>query len=541
MIQPGSAEAADTAPLIGRNDLHRPQADVGSVAPRDDSFPSQWYWTAVVVVVLAGLALRIPTFTDGWNGVHNAWGGAFYSTIARNFLRYGFGATHFAPVTNTGVVDPSHFEIYYHHPVLTMWLTSVSFRIFGVQEWSARLAPLLFSLATMGLVVVMAREVFGRATALLALFFLAVVPVDVYYATHLDPYGSMAIFFTALTVEAYRRWSLTGRERHYALCAAAIVLGCMTSWFTYLVLPAIVAHGWLAQRSRWPTGMRLRLLALPAFAVLVFGFFMIHRQVAMAGARPELFAPLSERLLLRTVNLPLDRVEIATTYLRHIWWLYTPPFVLLTAAWVALSIWTFRRWKRDVGQWCVPILLSFGILYALVFPGHLPAHDYFVRTYAPGVAIACAIVVTRGAALLTSRLARIAFVAGVVVLTAAFAVENVRTLRAADGTTNGVVLRGFGEAVAALTAPRDPVFTPIRDDRVLSYYVDRPITFDLNTPEKLDSAATSARGNYLVIVPERNAEKFPEMLRHLRANYRERHDQDLFIFSAREHPQGTPR
>src|SRR5688572_21712844 len=111
------------------------------------------FWPLVAAVFLAALALRVPTFLEPWVGSHNAWGGAFYGNVARNFVRYGYLQTEFAPVVSTGLVDPSQFEVYYHHPVLSMWLTGLSFHAFGIHEWSARLAPLVFGLLTIALVL----------------------------------------------------------------------------------------------------------------------------------------------------------------------------------------------------------------------------------------------------------------------------------------------------------------------------------------------------------------------------------------------------
>jgi 4-amino-4-deoxy-L-arabinose transferase-like glycosyltransferase len=442
-------------------------------------------------------------------------------------------------VVNTGVVDPSQFEFYYHHPLLGVWLTSLSFHAFGVHEWSARLAPLIFSLLTMVLVFEFARAAFGKATALFALLFMAVLPVDAYYATQVEPNGSMSIFFTALAVEGYRRWLNSGRDRDYGLCAISMILGCLTGWFTYLVIPGIVGHGWLIHRSAERRGMWARLWLLPAFALVVFGLFWLHRKIALPAGRQELFDPLADRFLKRTVGFELDRRLIMKAYLRHVWTLYTLPFVALTAAWVSFFVHDFWKKRLQIADWCIAIMLSYGFLYALAFPGHLPGHDYFVRTYAPGVALACAVVLARAASALNRPAARLVVIGVVIASVSAVATARTRSLYASDDRTNGVRLRGYAEAVAALTTPRDPVFLPIRDERVLAYYVDRPITFDLDTPEKLEAAAAAVTGPYLIVVPERSAPRFAEVLAYLQTRYPERRDKGLLIFQGGE--RGRPR
>ena len=490
----------------------------------------------VPAILLAGVALRVQTFTRPWTGVHNAWGGAFYGNVARNLVRYGFVATAGGPVVNSGVVDPSQFEIYYHHPVLSVWFTAASFQLFGIHEWSARLAPLVFSVLTMGLVLVFARSVFGDATALIATLFMAVLPVDAYYATHLDPYSSMAIFFTALAVDAYRRWLLSSRDRHFALCVTAIMLGCLTAWYTYLVIPPIFAHFWLLHRGPKSRAMWIRVWSLPALAVALFGLFLLHRSIALAG-HAEVYDSLSDRLLKRTTELPSSRVVIFKTYLRAILTLYTLPFVALMAAWVLLFVNDLRTRRLRGTEWFIVILLSYGLLYGLAFPGHLLSHDYFTRSYAPGVALACAVVVMRLAAALRQPLLRFAVVGGTIAAVCVVATMTTQRLYAADDDRNPLLLKGFGEVIAGLSTPRDAVLMPTGEDRVLQYYVDRPMTFALDTPVKMQAAASGAKGAYLIAIPERSATRFAELIAHLEQRYTLRKERGLMVFVPASEPR----
>lgn len=488
------------------------------------------YWLAVVAAFVVGLILRSETFFLTWTGVHNAWGGAFYGNVARNFLRYGYLATEFAPMVGSGLIEPAEFEFYYHHPPMVMWLTSVSFMVFGIHEWSARLAPLVFSLLTMGLVFVFAREAFGRGVALCALSLMAVLPVDAYYATQVDPNGSMSIFFTALVVEGYRRWLATRCDRYMALSAVAVVLGCMTGWFTYLVIPGVVLHLWFFHRTEATEGPWTRLWVLPVCAVGVFALFMLHRQIALSGARPEVFDSLSDRLLKRTVNFELDRLMVVKIHLRNIWDLYTVPIVALSGAWLVLFIRDVFRGRSVAANWCIAIMLSYGVIYGLVFPGHLISHDFFARMYAPGAALASAVVIMRLAGMIPASWRRTAATSVLVGLVCTVAAMRTRSLYAADYRGNGPLLAGFGEVVGGMSTLSDPVFLPIDADAILQFYVDRPMLFDLDTPEELEAATAEVSGPYLVLVPERDEARFPELLAYLRGRYEESRERGLLIF-----------
>ena len=160
---------------------------------------------AIALIVAVGVLLRAHELNKAWVGMHNAWGGAMYGGIARNSVRYGYWATGFGPVTNSGRVSPERFEYYYHYPPLLNWMLAASFSVFGVHEWSARVVPLVFSIALMILIFIFARRFFSTTVAFIAMLFSAVVPVEAYYGAHVDVYNSVAVFFTALAVYAYAR------------------------------------------------------------------------------------------------------------------------------------------------------------------------------------------------------------------------------------------------------------------------------------------------------------------------------------------------
>jgi hypothetical protein len=260
---------------------------------------------------------------------------------------------------------------------------------------------------------------------------------------------------------------------------------------------------------------------------------MLHRQIVLTGGRTEVYDALGGRLLLRTVSFGEDRVAIMTQYLREVWWLYRPPVVALSAAWLGLFAWDLWKGKLRAADWCILILWSYGLIYAFVFPGHLISHDFFVRTYAPGVAIACGVVLWRIAGTLaawTGRPPVRGALAGLVLaVVAVVGVRETRFLYGKDDGANGPLLVGVGEAVAGLTTPTDPILIPTRD-RVLQYYVDRPTMIDVDTPEKVEEAVSDLTGPYVILFLERYTDDYPELLSYLRDTYPEVRDRGAIMF-----------
>ena len=140
----------------------------------------------LVILVLAAVA-RSRGIADPWShGDHNGWGGAFYSNIARNYARYGYVETRFAPVVSTGTVPPENRRYYLTHPPGIGLALSLSFALFGESEWAARLVPLLFSLGSIFLLYRLAEKVYSREVALVAAAFFSVLPLETLYGAHVD-------------------------------------------------------------------------------------------------------------------------------------------------------------------------------------------------------------------------------------------------------------------------------------------------------------------------------------------------------------------
>lgn len=149
------------------------------------------------------------------------------------------------------------------------------------------------------------------------------------------------------------------------------------------------------------------------------------------------------------------------------------------------------------------------------------------------MAIACGVILWRIAGAIADRagrpLVRGAVAGLVLAVVAVVGVGETQFLYGRDDATNGPLLVGVGEAVARVTTPRDPILIPTRD-RVLQYYVDRPTTIGVDTPEKVEEAVSDLTGPYLILFLERYTETYPELLSYLRNTFPEIRDNGAIMF-----------
>jgi len=146
--------------------------------------------------------------------------------------------------TGTWAYDPAN----YHGPTL-FYAAALSALLVGLGDFSMRLVPAAFGLATLGLVLLAGRWI-GRGGSLAAAALLAVSPGMVFFSRYAI-HEMLLVFFTLAFVLAAARWWETGRVR--LLLAAAAALAAMfatkeTTIITVVVLGLAVVCLFLYER-----------------------------------------------------------------------------------------------------------------------------------------------------------------------------------------------------------------------------------------------------------------------------------------------------
>ena len=289
--------------------------------------------------------------------------------------------------------------------------------------------------------------------------------------------------------------------------------GCLTTWTPYFAVPLMLAHTALVlPRARWRE--RAGLLVLPLCAVAAFALFVWHRSVVLGvdthtGAEEsELYGSLLEKFIARGVwaawfgSQGAGVVDAWRQHAFDAWRLFTPVPILLFA------VWAFDFARRGLlgtlsARDGFPlILLGYGLLHGLVFPGTLQGHDFLVRCYAAGLALCGGIVLAQAWRALHRRNAALAVGCAVVALVGwlSLALPRTAALRERSWDAAELVLRG--ESIRSATRPDTRVLLASRLDPVLQYYIDRPVEFDVATPDRLKELASLQR-DAVWVVPAR--------------------------------------
>lgn len=426
----------------------------------------------LLVILALASAVRIYHIDEPWLGGNHAFLGAHYSVMARNYVRFGYLETSFAPIVNLGPTLPEQFQYSLVHPPLLPLAISFSFRIFGIHEWSATLVPVLFSLSTLLLLYLMSRRLWGENVALLAAFFLALIPIDAYYARVVIT-DVPALFFALLTLFFYLLWLEQQKELHYFAIFISYFLGLSSDWPAYYIGPLIVAHYLLFEYKRIRNKSLALLLPLEATLTLILQLAYI----AHLSGSIEWFI---ENALWRANpggEWSFTATEWLTKLFLRIQLLFTPILPVFALAWGVSFVRDIKRsWLAQQStsqQSLVLLLLIYGFSHALIFRQDSWIHEFLIFYLGPFFSISAAL----GAQFIGNRLLRSYHrrIWGTILVVVLFALMAFPLLeRAHRGGEGDPKLIEAMHTLKNQLNPGDKLMASSRLGWALEFYLDRP-------------------------------------------------------------------
>jgi hypothetical protein len=345
------------------------------------------YLAFVLILVLATVFSCYRIAEPAWDGTHygsslhgvslDGWHGFTlyeWGEVARNYLKFGYFATKLGQARDHGWTKPEgNFAYRIDHPPLPPLLVSVSFRLFGIHEWSIRLIPVLSSLLIPILIFILMSKWGGKKTALLASFFLVLTPMYAYYS-RLPTWHIPASSFSLLTFVFYYWWMEIGKRWHYLGMYASLVLGMLSEWTAYFVVPAILLH-YIIYRHRKASKFVLSFGILPAvFLITHFGWSYLLEE----GSVGHLFYLLISAIFsvtgesLRTFTM-WD--FYAATYTRAKFFL-TPTICVLSIVWFIDFLLIPLPKKLSRQNMFLAVFFLFGLSHNLLFANLVYIHDF---------------------------------------------------------------------------------------------------------------------------------------------------------------------
>jgi 4-amino-4-deoxy-L-arabinose transferase-like glycosyltransferase len=240
----------------------------------------------------SGLLLVVTAVTYLWNLGAAGWSNSFYAAAVQagtqSWTAWLFGALD-APASIT--VDK---------PPASLWVMSLSGRIFGFSTWSMLVPEALMGVASVALVYALARRWSGPRTALAAAALLAFMPAAALMFKFNNPDAMLVLCMVAAAYTTVRAVDAAGRRAGtwWLVAAGALVgLGFLTKQLQVaLVVPGLA----LVYLVVAPTTLRRRIVDLVAAGVAIVvsaGWYVLLVQLWPASSRPYIGGSTDNSLL----------------------------------------------------------------------------------------------------------------------------------------------------------------------------------------------------------------------------------------------------
>lgn len=301
---------------------------------------------------------------------------AVYGLAAQNWLKFGLTKLKLGMATYWLEEPNQKIGYYTNHPDLFVLPTLFSYRFFGINEFTTRLSPFIFSLLSIILFFFLIYEIYkDYLLSFLSTFIFATLPALTFYGKMLDP-EIFVLFFALFSFYLFFKIKNTDKKFLFALFFFTIFLGSFMGWHFYFV-PAIIWLLILFEKNYPKRNLFLILIPL----ILFFSFSLTIYHFYVLGGNQAL-STLKESFISRTSGLPLS------FWLNRMWFLlklnFTWPILILGFSWLIYSIFKFFQNKKislDL------ILFFFPLLVTLIFRQWV-THPYGPFYYLPFFALA---------------------------------------------------------------------------------------------------------------------------------------------------------
>src|SRR6185503_974091 len=145
------------------------------------------------LVFIIGLALFLRIWDIGWNGFNGDE--SIYSGQAASLL----GNEEFT----------SNFAVFRAHPLLLQSLVSIAFTLFGIQDTTARIVPVIFGTLTVFVTYLVAKQLFNKKIGLICSLVLALMPFHIVFSRQVIVDVPLS-FFVVLFLYFITRYRETG-------------------------------------------------------------------------------------------------------------------------------------------------------------------------------------------------------------------------------------------------------------------------------------------------------------------------------------------
>lgn len=190
------------------------------------------------------------------------WDEAWYADISRNMAE---SANFLTPVWNK--------EVFFEKPPLYFWFSALSFKLFGVSEFSARFPSVAAALGIALVVYFLAKEIFNQKIGIVSLFILF-SSIEFLYRSRTGNLDTLLTFFMTFSLFSFFK-AKNGNKKWFLLMGVSVGLGFLTKGFVGLYPLVVVMLFLLFRDERKILKEKYFLASIVVAFLLAGGWFLL--------------------------------------------------------------------------------------------------------------------------------------------------------------------------------------------------------------------------------------------------------------------------
>ncbi len=317
------------------------------------------------LIILLGILLRIYSLDFPSIGYHNMKENEYLS-MAQEMNRTKDYITRRIYFYNSFEDNP--IMKLYPQPPMVSYQTLFAWRLLGENLWGARLFNALFGIVSIAIIYLLTRLLLGNITyALASAFFLAIMPLAVFFSRNLQP-ESPAFFFMLLGNFFYLKF-LSGFKKHWLFLGALAFTLAWAYKFSFLIgiFPFLFC-------IPFRNIIKNKRALIKYFLIICLSFIPLLLSILWIKAIGQWeFEQLNRVKLLEIFSLPYWR-----KYGRMIWWYTRGENFTLVFTWLTClgAIIALTRRKGLLNRYIIGWAFTL-IPYGMIFSDYINQHNYY--------------------------------------------------------------------------------------------------------------------------------------------------------------------
>jgi len=224
----------------------------------------------IYALLAVALFLRLLNIGKPIIGI-NTWRQADTAAMSRNFIEYDGNILH--PQIDWGGVPPSMVEAEFQ---IYTFITSIGYRVFGVNLLVPRLFSIICSLLSMFFLYLMIKKYAGEKAALWSVFIYSILPLNILFQNQVQPEPLMLMSIVA-GLYFFDKW--IDEENLIVLIVSAVFvsIACLIKPTSFHIALPIMYLSWKKYKSKMFLQPALILFAVFTMAVVTLWYYYAHQ------------------------------------------------------------------------------------------------------------------------------------------------------------------------------------------------------------------------------------------------------------------------